>query len=88
MTFPKGVWDQLKGLHVEDLQKALQKDGFELEESQGATLAYYRPSDGRRVVVHYHPKKTFGAKILKGLFDDAGWDIDDFKRLKLIKKKS
>lgn len=68
MSYSRGVWDQLKGLHVEALQKALTKDGFELEESTGATLGYYHPEDGRRVVVHYHPKKLLAQGYLKGFW--------------------
>ena len=37
-----------------------------------------------RVSVHYHPKKTYGEKMLKALLDDIGWDDKDLKRLKLI----
>lgn len=84
MSYPKHVWDQLKGLNVERLMAALEKDGWEKEPTTGATLGYRHPN-GKRVVVHYHPKKTFGAKILKGLLSDIGWDQKTMKKLKLIK---
>jgi len=37
------------------------------------------------VVIHYHPRKTYGPGLLKGLLADIGWDEKDLKRLKLIK---
>ena len=41
----------------------------------------------RSVTIHYHPGKTYGAKLLKGLLEDIGCSTADMKRLKLIKKK-
>ena len=52
--------------------------------SAGATRAF-RDGAGRRVVIHYHPKKTYGPQLLKALLSDIGWSTDDLKRLKLIK---
>ena len=43
-----------------------------------------REKGAARVSVHFHPKKTFGAKLLKGLIDDTGWSDDDLRRLKLV----
>lgn len=86
MKYPKGVWDQLKNVTVEDLIRALKKDSFRLDTSHGAQQVYYRESDNRRVVIHYHPKKTYrSASLLKGLIEDIGWSPQDMKRLKLIK---
>ena len=41
--------------------------------------------DRRRVSVHYHPRKTFGPKLLQSLLNDIGWSEADMKRLKLVK---
>lgn len=84
MTFSKQVWDQLKAKTCEDLIAALQKDGFLYEDTRGATLAYRHP-DGRRVVIHYQPNKSYGRKLLKDLLEDIGWSEADMRRLKLIK---
>jgi hypothetical protein len=35
--------------------------------------------------IHNHPHKNFGAKQLKELLKDIGWEENDLKRLKLIK---
>ena len=43
-------------------------------------------SGNDRIVVHFHPKKTYGPKLLKKLLSDTGWDESDLARLKLIKK--
>ena len=41
----------------------------------------------RRVAIHYHPKKTYGASLLQGLLEDIGWNEDDLQRLRLIKRE-
>lgn len=84
MKFPKQVWDQLKAKTCEDLIAALQKDGFLHEGKRGATQAYRHP-DGRRVVIHYQPNKSYGRGLLKDLIKDIGWSEADMRRLKLIK---
>ena len=84
MDYPKNVWNQIKGKSTEDLINALIKDGAIRDVTRGA-VQVFRYDDGRRITIHYHPNKTYGAKFIKGLIDDIGWDIDDLRRLKLIK---
>ncbi len=81
----KNVWDQIKGVSCDNLIKAIEKDGFEMEDKSGAVRGYYNPIDKRRITIHYHPGKTFGPKLLKNLIADLGWTAKDMKRLKLIK---
>ncbi len=84
MAFPSHIWNQLKNTTAKELTKALERDGWKQDESRGAILVYLHP-DGRRITIHYHPNKTYGVGLLKGLLSDIGWDEKDFKRLKLIK---
>jgi predicted RNA binding protein YcfA (HicA-like mRNA interferase family) len=84
VKFSKQIWQQLKGKTCEEVMAALERDGFSNEGRRGAVQAY-RHSDGRRAVVHYHPKKTYGANLLKNLIEDIGWSEADLRRLKLIK---
>lgn len=84
MGFPKHIWDQVRNLSADELIRALEKDGFVLERSSGAIRLYRHPR-GRRVSIHYHPRKTFGADLLKELLSDIGWSEKDMRRLKLIK---
>jgi predicted RNA binding protein YcfA (HicA-like mRNA interferase family) len=84
VTLSKQVWDQLRAKTSKELMAALEKDGFLFEERTGATQGYRHP-DGRRVVVHYQPRKSYGPKLLKALIEDAGWSQADLRRLKLIK---
>ena len=84
MAFSKQVWDQLKAKTCDDLIAALRKDKWMHDESVGPEQVY-RHEDGRRVSIHYHPKKSFGPNLLKGLLGDIGWSEDDMRRLKLIK---
>lgn len=83
MAFSKSVWDQLKNITPKKVISSLDRDGWTRDVTRGATLAYYKK--GRRVVIHYHPKKTYGVKLLKGLLDDIGWSEKDLRRLKLIR---
>lgn len=84
MKFSKQVWDQLKAKTCDNLIAALQKDGWTHDESRGA-VQVYRHGDGRRVTIHYHPKKSYRPKLLAGLLADIGWSEQDMRRLKLIK---
>jgi len=84
MKFPKNIWNQLKNKSPKDLMSALEKDGAIPEESRGAVIGFRYP-DGRRVVIHYHPNKTYGPRLIKALIEEIGWTIDDLQRLKLIK---
>ncbi len=84
MLFTPHIWDQLKNLTADKIVTALEKDKWKRDTSKGAILVY-RSHDGRRVTIHYHPHKTYGAKLLKGLLADIGWNEQDLKRLKLIK---
>jgi predicted RNA binding protein YcfA (HicA-like mRNA interferase family) len=91
MAFTGNTWNQLKNLTAGDLANALKRDGFSEDTKGGSQHIYYRPPvpaqaiPARRVSVHVHPHKTYGAKMLQGLLADAGWNEDDLRRLKLIK---
>lgn len=90
MTYPKNVWQQLKGKTVQDIQNALLKDGWVQEITSHGPQAYRhpdRPEGSNRVVLHIHAKATKSPRIMKGLLDQIGWTVDDMIRLKLIKGK-
>jgi predicted RNA binding protein YcfA (HicA-like mRNA interferase family) len=79
-------YDQLRSLTARQLTNALIKDGFYLRAQRGSHQRY-RHFDGRRVTVSFHrPADTFPPKTLKRMIEDqACWDEEDLKRLKLIK---
>ncbi len=85
MSYPRHVWNQLKNLTAKDLANALEKDGWIRDEKQGAVQVYRHP-DGKRVTIHFHPGKTYGARLLKQLLKDIGWSIADMQRLKLVRR--
>jgi predicted RNA binding protein YcfA (HicA-like mRNA interferase family) len=84
VTFPRNVWEQLRNLTADELIAALRRDRWAIDSTRGS-IRVYRHSDGRRVAIHYHPQKTYGAKLLRALLDDIGWTTADLRRLKLIK---
>jgi predicted RNA binding protein YcfA (HicA-like mRNA interferase family) len=83
MALDGNVWDQLRNITAGNLAKALERDGWTRDTKGGSQYIYWK--NGRRVSVHIHPQKTFGAKLLKGLLDDTGWTVEDYRRLKLIR---
>ena len=83
MTFKPNVWDQLRNKTADDLIAALAKDGWLEDTKLGASRAYLK--EQLEITIHYHPQKTYGAKLLKALLNDIGWTDDDLRRLKLIK---
>lgn len=87
MAFPKLVWDQLKNCTAGELIRALKADGWKEDITRGATRAFLNSvgHTKRRVVIHYHPQKTYGLGLLRKLIQDIGWSQDDLKRLRLIK---
>ena len=80
---------QLKNKTAAAWIKALKKDGWVEERSSGATRGFVKHSvDGasrRRVVIHYHPKKQYGPRLIKMLLRDTGWDDNDLRRLKMTR---
>jgi predicted RNA binding protein YcfA (HicA-like mRNA interferase family) len=85
VSFSGSCWDQIRGVTVEELIRGLEKDGWTQEPGTGSSARVYYKGLGERVSIHFHPGKTYGAKMLKGLLADIGWSEDDMKRLKLIK---
>ena len=90
MAISRSVWNQLKAITADDLIRALDKDGWIGEDRRGATLGFVKDvgnGGGRqRVVIHYHPGKSYGPRLLKALIDSTGWSAKDLERLKLIKR--
>ena len=87
MAFAQHVWNQLKSVTADELIAALKRDGFQQDPaSADATIAYIKASSpSKRIVIHYHPRKTYGPKLLKALLADIGWSEAEMRRLKLIK---
>jgi predicted RNA binding protein YcfA (HicA-like mRNA interferase family) len=87
MAFPQNVWNQLKSITADELIAALKRDGYQQDPSgTDATIAYIKLGNpNKRIVIHYHPRKTYGPKLLKALLADIGWSESDMRRIKLIK---
>lgn len=86
--YSKPVWDQLKGVTLQQFQAALEKDGWVHRPTHSSRVNYYKDGVENPITLHPHPKKTFSPGLLKTLLDQTGWEVDDFKRLKLIKKNT
>lgn len=85
---PASVWNQLRNITAAELCSALKRDGWSPDTKGGSQHIFRKrvsPTEVRRASVHVHPQKTFGAKLLKSLLNDIGWNEEDLRRLKLIK---
>ncbi len=88
MAYSPNVWSQIKNLTADHLISALRKDGWTKDAfCKGTSLVFVKKRNPRndRIGIHYHPRKTYGPNLLKGLLADIGWSENDFRRLKLIK---
>lgn len=75
--------DFQRGISARRFIKALLQDGFIHVRSKGSHRIFRHP-DGRRVnVTAHHSNDTFPIGTLKSMIVDAGWNIDDRKRLGL-----
>lgn len=93
MAYSRSIWNQLKGLTLKELARALKRDGWIEESRAGATIGFIKTAANgaatrRRVVLHVHPGKSFGPRLLRALLDDIGWSENDLVRLRLIRKPS
>ncbi|MGO9864894.1 MAG: type II toxin-antitoxin system HicA family toxin [Terriglobales bacterium] len=72
MAFPQHVWNQLKSITADELIAALKRDDYQQDPaSSDATIAYIKAGNpSQRIVIHYHPRKTYGPKLLKALLAD------------------
>jgi len=43
VSFPKNVWNQLKGITCQELIAALEKDGWSMDQGQGSIQIYRHP---------------------------------------------
>jgi predicted RNA binding protein YcfA (HicA-like mRNA interferase family) len=84
VKFSSQIWDQIKNKTASEIIRSLEKDAWHRDTTSGAEQVFRHP-DGRRVSIHFHPSKTFGPKLPKGLLQDIGWTEEDMRRLKFIK---
>jgi predicted RNA binding protein YcfA (HicA-like mRNA interferase family) len=83
MKYPPAI----KNITARRLLRALERDGFTCTTRRKGTLLY-RHSDGRRVEVHFHSSgQTFPMGTLRAMLEDAGWAVEDLKRLGLVSRR-
>ena len=85
MKYSQQIWNQLKNLTVDEIKNALEKSDWVPDGSSGAILVYLHRTKRLRITIHYHPRKTYQPKLLKGLLEDIGWSEEEMRKLKLIK---
>jgi len=90
--WPKQVWGQLKALTPKEICDALERDGWirDIEEKGRSPIRHYVHSayPDREVTIHFHPNKGgYQPGLLKHILDKTGWDVNDLRRLGLIRGK-
>ncbi len=78
-------FSRLRSLTAQRMVRALRRDGFRPRRQKGSHQHYYH-EDGRRVTVAYSRLgDTFSIEILRHMIvDQAGWTMDDLRRLRLL----
>ncbi len=75
----------LRNLPVNQLIRALERDGFSLRRSTRTGGRIYADPDSRLTVVHYHHgSDTLPRRTLKSVLEAAGWTENDARRLGLL----
>jgi hypothetical protein len=89
MAYTPNVWNQVRNISKGELITALERDGWTLDGNRGGIRLYIstRHTPSRRVEIHYHKSsETFrNPGLLKNVLGSIGWDLDDLKRLKLVR---
>jgi predicted RNA binding protein YcfA (HicA-like mRNA interferase family) len=83
---PQIDFSKIRALTAREVIRALVADGFILRKSNAGSHRRYRHQDGRQVTVAYHGEHTtFLPKTLRSMIEEqARWNEDDLKRLKLL----
>lgn len=78
----------VKGQDCSRLDQGIKRDGWTEEARSGETRGFVKQSiDGtgrKRVVIHFHPKKQYGPRLIRYLVRDIGWSDEDLRRLEMI----
>jgi len=83
MKLPPSV----KNITARKMVNALIRAGFSQTHQRGSHR-YFHHTNCRMVDVYFHHwGDSFPPKHLKTMIKDAGWDVSDLKRLKLIPKR-
>lgn len=64
-----------------ELLRALQRDGWEIDRQRGSHMRLWHPAKQGLVTMAYHPGKTVKLKALKSVLEQAGWTVEDLRRL-------
>jgi len=78
-------YSKLRSLTARELFSALTRDGFRIERQSGSHYQLRHPAKGRVTLSFHHSRDTFPPKTLRSIIQDAGWEEEDLKRLKIIK---
>ena len=79
-------YSQLRSVTAREIISALIRDGFYLRSQKGSHQRYSHPDRRMVTVSFHHPSDTFPPKTLKKMIEDqARWNEQDLKRLKLIR---
>jgi predicted RNA binding protein YcfA (HicA-like mRNA interferase family) len=58
-----------------------ESSGFVFDRQRGSHAVYCRPSDSRRIVIPMHGGKDLKPGTLRGIINDMGLTIDEFKAM-------
>jgi predicted RNA binding protein YcfA (HicA-like mRNA interferase family) len=71
---------QIPIITAREVIKVARKIGFQFDRQSGSHSIYIHPEKKLRIVIPIHKGKDIKPKTLKGIINDMGISIDDFKR--------
>ena len=85
MTNAPSLIRLLRNKPVGEIERALLRDGFQVIRQTRTGSRFYKASDGRRTVIHYHRgSDTLPPGTLGSVLSATGWTEADARRLGLI----
>ena len=73
--------DKLPVVTAKEVARVAGRLGFSFHHQKGSHAVYYRQRDEARVVIPMHAGKDIKPKTLKGIMDDMGITIEEFRKL-------
>lgn len=73
--------ERLPRISSTEVIKVAKRVGFELDRQSGSHAIYYNSDKRVRIVIPIHKKKIIKPKTLRGIIEDLGITVEEFKKL-------
>ncbi|CUU03673.1 MAG: type II toxin-antitoxin system HicA family toxin [Fimbriimonadales bacterium] len=73
--------ERLPRVTAKEVIRVAVKVGFTFDRQKGSHAVYYRERDGARIVIPVHSGQILKPKTLKGIIEDMGLTVEEFREL-------